>query len=517
MRFVSILLSLVLLAACQPRGGSDASARSAADPSATLVADSLEAETKTPWDVRASIIRVNSTRQAWNPWQPWEKNPPDQRRALAALIAPMRVVTTAELVANASNLEFESADGSRFTPAKVIVADYEANLALLGPTSDDAGAVFFEGMQIMELASPPTIGDTLEVLQLEDNGQPILTPGLLQSVTLSSNLLPRHSFLTYLLKASMRSASSSYTLPVLQGKKLAGVLLSYNSGDQLCDVVSTDILTRFVQEAGSGDYKGLPNLGISVTRAEDPLFRQWLGLREDQGGIYIRSVRPGTAAAKAGVKNGDVLLAVDEQQINRRGFYQHPLYGSLSWGHLIRGGKSAGDSVTLNLLREGSEIDLRVTLERDSDESRLVPDQMFDLAPNYLVKGGLVFQELSRPLLESFGDDWRSRAPLNLLDTFENPDRYEESMRRVVFLSGSIPTPATVGYERLRNLIVRKVNGVPIRDMQSLIRAFDGHDDEIHAIEFNDENLTIHLDDNVATMVDSQLLERGINRLSRVE
>jgi hypothetical protein len=56
---------------------------------------------------------------------------------------------------------------------------------------------------------------------------------------------------------------------------------------------------------------------------------------------------------------------------------------------------------------------------------------------------------------------------------------------------------------------------VRIRDMKSLIQAFDDHAGEIHSIEFADENLTIHLDDTVATMVDSQLLERGINRLSR--
>jgi S1-C subfamily serine protease len=516
MRLAIILPLIGLLCACQPRGQSGASAPAASEDQPAAGA-SADPDVSAPWDVRTSIIRVNSTRQTWNTWQPWEKNPPDRRRALAALIAPMRVVTTAELVADARHLEFESADGSRFTPARVIVVDYEANLALLGPASDDDGAVFFEGMQIMDVAEPPTIGDTLEVLQLEDNGQPILTPGLLQSVTLSSNLLPRHSFLTYLLKASMRSASSSYTLPVLHGRKLAGVLLSYNSSDQLCNVVSTDILARFIHEASGGEYKGLPNLGIAVTRAEDPLFRQWLGLTEEQGGIYVRSVRPGTAASKAGVEKGDVLLAVDGQQISRRGFYEHPRYGSLSWGHLIRGGKSAGDKVTLSLLRQGGEMELEIILERDSDESRLVPEHMFDRAPNYLVKGGLVFQELTRPLLVSFGDDWRSRAPLNLLDAFENPERYEESMRSVVFLSGSIPTPATVGYERLRNLIVHKVNGVRIRDMQSLIHAFDDHAGELHSIEFTDENLTIHLDETLATMVDTQLLERGINRLSRLE
>ncbi len=516
MRTAFTLLFIALLPACKPRDNAAPAPAETAPPPVEENAAS-EPEPATPWDVRSSLVRVNSTRQSWNVWQPWEKNPPDRRRALAALIAPTRVVTTAELVADSTYLEFESADGSRFTPARVVVADYEANLAVLEPASEEDGKAFFEGMTPLEIAAPPKIGDTLDVLQLEDNGLPILTPGLLQSVTLSSNLLPRHSFLTYLVKASMRSASSSYTLPVLHGKKLAGVLLAYNSKDQLCDVVSTDILARFIQEAADGEYRGLPGLGISTTRTEDPSFRQWLGLTEDQGGLYIRSVREGTAAAKAGVQKGDVLLAVDGQPINRRGYYEHPSYGSLSWGHLIRGGKSAGDAVTLSLLRDGEPAELQVTLERDMEDARLVPDQMFDRSPNYLVKGGLVFQELSRPLLESFGDEWRSRAPLNLLDAWQNPENYQDSLRRVVFLSGTIPTPATVGYESLRNLIVKKVNGVEIRDMASLVRAFEDHTGELHSIEFADENLTIQLDDTTTTLVDSELLKRGINRLSRVE
>jgi S1-C subfamily serine protease len=514
MRPLLILPVLFTLAACQPpesksaKPEAPAAAREPAVPAPPAAA---------AWDVKSSVVRINSTQQTWNLWQPWEKNPPGRRRALAAIIGPQLVITTAELVADATYLEFESADGSRFTPARVIAADHEANLALLGPVSEEKGSEFFASTVPFEITAPPKIGTTLDVLQLEDNGLPLLTPGTLQSVDMSSGPLPGQNFLTYLVKASMQSASSSYTLPVLHDHKLAGVLLSYNSKDQLCDVVSTDILTRFLKEATHGEYGGFPSLGVAIARTEDSSFRQWLKLGDDQGGIYIRSVRKGGAAERAGVLKGDVLLAVDGQAIDRRGYYQHPNYGSLSWGHLIRGEKSSGDSITLSLLREGKPLELVAKVEREDDNARLVPNHIYDKAPNYLVKGGLVFQELSLPLLESFGEDWRSRAPLNLLDTFENPEKYQESMDRVVFLSGSIPTPATIGYERLRNLIVRKVNGREVRDMKSLIKAFDDHTGELHTIEFADENLTVNLDEAIATAVDSQLLQRGLTRLSRAE
>ena len=507
MRPFLILPLLLALAACERPKSTAETATPAPAPK----------ETATLADLKTSVVRINSTQQSWNPGQPWEKNPPSQRRALAAIVGPQRVLTTSELVADATNLEFESPDGTHFALAKVIAVDYEANLALLGPASEKEGNLLFEKTTPLQVTAPPKIGQTLEILQIEDNGLPLLTPGSLQSIDVTSNFLPGHGFLTYRVKASMQSAASSYSLPVLHDGKLAGVLISYNSKDQICDVASTDIVSRFLKDTANGDYKGFPSLGISIARTEDASFRQWLKLTDDQGGLYVHSVRKGGAAELAGVKKGDVLLAIDAHPIDRRGYYQHPNYGSLFWGHLIRGERTTGESVTLSILREGKALDLKAVLTREEESARLVPGYNFGKAPNYLIKGGLVFQELSRPLLESFGENWQTRAPLDFLDAMENPEKYEGKVDRIVFLSGSIPTPATVGYESLRNLIVRKVNGQEIKNMKGLIDAFKGNVNERHSIEFAEDDFTIYLDTAVTTAVDTQLLQRGISRLSRAE
>ncbi|NQW99181.1 PDZ domain-containing protein [bacterium] len=510
MRIRHALPLLLLLTACEPR--------KSAPPAPAAAAETVAPPVKVAKaDIKSSVVRINSTQQSWNPGQPWEKNPPNQRRALAAIVGPQRVLTTSELVADATYLEFESPDGTRFAQAKVLAVDYEANLALLGPVSETEGKLLFEGTTPLELTAPPKIGQMLEMLQIEENGLALLTPGSLQSIDVTSNFLPGHGFLTYLIKASMQSAASSYSLPVLQGGKLAGVLISYNAKDQICEVASTDIVARFLAVSSNGEYKGFPSLGISITRTEDASFRQWLKLPDDQGGIYVQNVRKGRAADLAGVKKGDVLLAIDGKAIDRRGYYQHPNYGSLFWGHLIRGEKATGDTVTLSLLRDGQPLEIKAILTREEESTRLVPGYNFGKAPNFLIKGGLVFQELSRPLLESFGENWQTRAPLEFLDALENPEKYEDQMDRIVFLSGSIPTPATVGYESLRNLIVRKVNGKEIKNMKSLIEAFRGNLGERHSIEFAEQDFTVYLDEVVSSEVDSQLLKRGISRLSRAE
>lgn len=468
-------------------------------------------------ELKQSVVRINSTQQSWNPGQPWEKNPPGQRRALAPIIGINQVLTTGELVADATYLEFESTDGTQMLPAKVIAVDFEANLALLGPIDEEKGKKFFEGTKPLELGVSPKIGDTLEILQVEDNGMPLLTAGSLQSVDVITNFLEGQFFLTFEVKASMQSAASSFSLPVLHDGKLAGLLASYDSKDQLSDVTATELLARFLQAAKTTPYAGFPSLGLNTSRTEDPSFRKWLKLADDQGGLYVSSVRKGGAAETAGLHKGDVLLAIGDHAIDRRGYYSHPIYGSLFWSHLVRGEKNTGDIISVSLLREGQPLKLDVTLARSDETKKLVPSYTFNQAPNYLVKGGLIFQELTKPLLEAFGEEWKSRAPLNLMDAYQNPDKYEAKADRIVFLSGVIATPATIGYERLRNLVVKKVNGLEIRDMKSLAEAFKKGTGGLHSIEFDDENLTVQLDEATTSTVDKQLLQRGLPKLSRVK
>jgi S1-C subfamily serine protease len=508
-------LPLLLLNACERHEAQETAAPSASGAPAVAPATTIPAPD--PDAVLSSVIRISTTQQSWNQGQPWEKLPPGKRRSLGAIVAPGQVLTTAEMAADSTYIELESPDGRRLAPARVIAVDFEANLALLGLESED-DAKFFEGTRPLETAAPPKLGETLEIVQVEENGTPLVTPGVLLSVDVVSNFLPGQFFLTYEIKASMQSAANSFSLPVLHQGKLAGLLTSYDSKDQISDVTATDIVARFIQEAADGEYAGFPSLGISISRTEDSNFREWLKLTDDQGGLYVSNLKAGAAAEKAGLKKGDVILAIDGHPIDRLGYYEDPHYGRLYWSHLVRGAKSAGDQLKLDILRDGVAASIEAVLDRRDEQDQLVPAYTFGKSPTYLVKGGLVFQELTRPLLEAFGDEWQSRAPLNLLDVYENPQKYESRGRRIVFLAGVIATPATVGYEPLRNLIVTKVNGQEIKDMKSLIDAFAlPGEDGMDQIEFDEEKFSVHLDEALSDEVDAQLRQRGLSRLSRAE
>jgi uncharacterized protein YbcI len=89
----------------------------------------------------------------------------------------------------------------------------------------------------------------------------------------------------------------------------------------------------------------------------------------------------------------------------------------------------------------------------------------------------------------------------------------------MICLTAVIPTQATVGYESLRNMIISKVNGKPVRNMKEMLQAFSKPrlGSPSHSIEFLEENLVVHLDEELSNAIDQALLKRGLHKLSRAE
>jgi hypothetical protein len=313
----------------------------------------------------------------------------------------------------------------------------------------------------------------------------------------------------------MQTSGNSFTLPAFRNDKLTGILTSYNSKDQISDVISIDIISAFLKDTADGKYEGFPSLGIGTTTTEDPHFRGWLKLPEDKGGLYVTRVLPKGSADLAGMKKGDVILGIGGFSIDRRGYFKHPDYGTLFWPHLVRGGPAMGEKVAIEILRDGKPMTLEPTLKKAP--LPLIPNDLYDEAPPFLIKGGLVFQELSKPYLEAFGKDWATRAPLNLLDVLSNPEDYEEGRRRVVVLTRVVATEATIGYDRIASQIVKSVDGQAIAGLPELAAALEkALENGIHTIETDEEPYQIFLDVALSDQVDNDLLKRGLPILKRL-
>ncbi len=479
-----------------------------------LPASRSEAQNSTP---EKSIVRVNATLQDYSFLRPWEKGAPTPRRGLGAVLEGNRVLITAEMCVNSTYLELEHPSSGARVTARIAGIDYEANLAVLEPADSDSKV--FEGLEPLALDESVSPGETLNVWQVEDNGDGVSTDVEVLRVDVGRYFIPGSVFLLYQVKGSLQARTNSFTLPVVKNGKLVGMLLSYSSKEQTASVLPAPIIKAFLADLEDGEYQGFPNLGISFAQTLDETFRDFTKIADKEGGIFVREVGKGGSADKAGIKKGDVILSIAGQPVDSRGNYNHPEYGKLSFSHLVRGGAKVGETIRLDLIRDGKPLSVDVPLTRKQPGEFLIDPYMFDRGPKYLIYGGLIFQELTLPYLESWGEDWTNRAPFNLVYANADPHPFEEEGRgKLVFLSNVLKTPSTLGYESINSVIVSKVNGVFIKNIKDLADAFAAvPENGLHTVEFNDYPKVIYVDDRVSKLVNQQLIQYGIGQLERLE
>lgn len=466
-----------------------------------------------------SILRVNVTNQPFNFALPWQKRPPGSKQGLGALLDGQRVLVTAELIQDATYLEFEVASSGRKLTARVATVDYEANLALLEPKEDPAD--FFDGLVPFPLSSkPPKNGDRFEVWQFESNGSPVTSGITFETARLGRYFIEGSYFLQFDANGAVNYREGSFTLPVIQDGHLVGMLLSYDSDDQVATILPFPIIRAFLDDAADGTYAGFPSFGIKFSPTLDEQLRTYLKLPEGTGGVMVTGVMPETSAAAAGLKEGDVLLEIGGHKLDARGNYQDPTWGLLAMGHLVKGAHTVGTELPMKISRDGQPIDLTLKLARRAPKDFLIEPYVFDRGPRYLILGGLVFSELTRTYLEAFGGEWRDRAPFEFVYAVENPEKFQRDGReKLVFLAGALPSQSTLGYEGVRGAFIEKVNGQVINEINDLAAALQHPVDGIHKIEIDEVPYTLYVDAALAADDNQNLLPQRyrITQLQRLE
>ncbi len=444
----------------------------------------------------AAVVRVNSTNQDYDFFRPWSKKNPRVFHGLGAVIAGNRVLVTAQLVANHNYVELERAESGQKTDARVVCVDYEANLALLEPNTDN----FLAGVTPLDLIQDAAVGDRVNVLQLESNDALISTPGPITTIEVARYQLEGTAFLVYRLSLPLQYKEGSFTAPVIKEGKLAGILMRYDPRAQSVDVLPAPVIAHFLKDNADGTYQGFPRAGMEYAPTRDPQLRHYAKLPVTGGGVYITEAVANGPAALAGIKPGDVLMEVEGHAIDQDGNYEEPLYGRIAITHLLSTLTYAGQTVTAKLVRDGQPLTVEMTMSHKPPQDYVSEPYVIDKAPRYCVVDGLIFEELSRQYLKEWGNDWQKQAPQRLvyLDRFQSA-LVPTGRRRIVVLSQVLPTASNIGYEDLKYLVVTNVNGKPVNSLDDLPKALEAPLNGFDKIEFEEAPRELFLDASALT------------------
>lgn len=448
-----------------------------------------------------SIVEVLVTTQRYDTRLPWRQDRPSMRAGYGVVVGEGRILTTESLVRNAVLVEVRRPGRGSKAPARIVVADCRLDSALI---ETDAGPDI-RALPAVTWAEAVGTGAKVSLTQFDDAGQPQNGEGRITEIAVDALPNAPAAVLTFKVLTDLKLNVPG--TPTFHEGRLAGLAISYDHESQTSLVLPAPILKRFMADAAGGSYKGVAAAGLSWTALVDPAKRQFLGLKEDNTGVFVLRTIPGTPAASL-LRPGDVLLDLDGKPLDSQGYYQDAAYGRLLFSHLISGCRVPGDSIPVTIVRNREKIQLTLPLTSVTDEQALIPQNTEGNPPEYLVDGGCILRELTADYLMAHGPRWMLNAHPRLVNLYLTRAQYpSEPGERVVILSSVLPDPINVGYQSFRDEIVTHVNGEKIRNIRDAF-ALARRDGGIRRLTL----LSTPLD----LVLDPALLKQSNERLAKV-
>jgi Do/DeqQ family serine protease len=256
------------------------------------------------------------------------------------------IVTNNHVIEGGQEITVSLFDRREF-PAKVLLADPKADLAVLKIDAKDLPTLAIssgEDLQVGDLVL--AIGDPFGVGQTVTNG--IIS-------ALNRTDVGSGSVSSYIqTDAPINPGNSGGALVDMDGNLIGvnSMILSRSGGSQGIGFAIPGPAVRQVVDAalGGGKKVSRPWLGVAGQAVTTDIAKS-LGLDRPEG-LLLADIYPGSAAARAGLRQGDAILTVDGQPVN----------DETSLNYRV-GTRRPGDQVTITYQRSGKVQTARVTVE----------------------------------------------------------------------------------------------------------------------------------------------------------
>lgn len=444
-----------------------------------------------------SLVFLEVTRKGYDVFQPWSP----RARAVqknGLVIGPREILTTAEELSDRTLIRVQKGGRGKWWNAEVTWIDYHANLAVL--TASDA--TLWAGLKPAAFVTGKPPKDGLQIVRWRNGNLEVRKAEFNQFIVEDARL----SFIQHLqLECSTEMQGVGWAEPLVAGGKIAGIA-SGQSGNN-ARFLPASFIEPILTARKAGKYPGLGYFPFTWTPVENPSTFKFLKLPGEPRGALVIDV-PAVPKLEQNLKPRDLILSVDGFDVDNQGYYKDPDYGQLIVENLGSRRKFAGDVVKMRVWRDGAQLTLDYKLPKLDYSVKLLAEQTFDQAPEYLIAGGLVFQPLNIPLLRGFGDDWKRRAPFRLVHFAGELPSAERSA--LVALTSVLPDPYVLGYQDARLLVVDTVNGRKISRVADVQEAMRQPQDGFHVIEFlrGDNLRRIVLDAKEMEAATKRILER---------
>ncbi len=418
-----------------------------------------------------SIVTLEVARKDYNYLQPWTRQVSRQRKT-GIVVGEHEILTTADELFDRTFIRVQKGGRGQWWFGTISWIDYSANLALV--TVADSN--FWSGLEPASFGSLPPDG-SLQILRWKDGNLERRSAEFTQYAVRQAQLSPINHVV---LEASSEIQNAGWCEPIVCQSRVVG-LVRAQSG-RTCIAIPASFIRSILDARQKGQYHGLGYFHFYWQPTENPASLAALNLPGPPRGVIVIEVSPRPDGLPAVLRPNDIILQIDGFDIDIQGDYNDPEYGNIMLENLSTRFKWAGDAVKMKIWRDNKEMEVTYRLPKYKFTNSLVPFATYDQEPQYLIVGGLVFQPLTDSFLQSWGSDWRARAPLRLTHYCDAPPTKKRPA--LVILSQVLPDPFNLGYEDQRYLVVDKVNGRRVSYLSDLKAALQKPVNGYNIIEF---------------------------------
>jgi len=262
------------------------------------------------------------------------------------------IVTNNHVISDGGSITVVLSDGAN-CPAYLIGTDEQTDIAVLKITGGDLPAAVFGDSDTLQIGEPAIAIGNPGGLQLQGT----VTAGIISAtdrrMTVDNNVMDLIQ-----TDASINPGNSGGPLLNKYGQVVGVTSIKITSSgfEGLGFAIPINTVKPIVEELVKNGYvSGRPLVGVTV-RTISPLAASFYNL---PSGLFVDTVMPMSAAAKAGLESSDIITAIDGTPVR-----------SVSEACAARNAHKAGDSVTLSYYRGGQTFDLTFQLDEQTADNK---------------------------------------------------------------------------------------------------------------------------------------------------
>ncbi len=447
-------------------------------------------------DVVGSIVKIYSECYAYSYLAPWQLIDSESVIGSGCIIAGNRILTNAHVVANAKFIQVKRAGTEDKMQAEVEAIAHPCDLAILKVKDPK----FFDGSRPLDIGNLVAIRDRVTAYGFPEGGEELsLTEGIVSRIEVHKYAHGEASLLCGQIDAAINDGSSGG--PVIKDGRVVGIAFQAGSGENISYMVPSTVVQHFLEDVKDGKYDGFPSLEISWQAMENRHLRSKCGLDPSQSGVLINRIYPGSPVEGL-LKTGDVVQSVAGRAVANDGTVEFRKNERTIFYQRVQE-FFIGDTIQLEVLRNGETLSIPIKLTLPINSTRLVPHFQYDVQPSYFILGGLVFQRLTLNYLRLW-DENNAPSHLRSYYFYGEPSR---DRRNVIILTSVLADETNLGYQDMTESVIVLANGRTISTLVDLVDAVESNTQPYHVF-MNEHGKEIVLDREKAVQRHPLILKR---------